>query len=123
MSIAITPNPPYYAVIFSSQRKQTANEYIYNQMIQKMTELAKQQKGFLGIEHVDGENGFELTISYWNTIESIQKWKKHAAHQAVKQKGKDWYLQFKTRICKVEQDYESLLNEGTAHENQEIVMQ
>lgn len=123
MSIASTPNPPYYAVIFSSKRKQTRNEDQYNQMVQKMMELAKQQKGFLGIEHVTGENGFELTISYWNTLEAIQQWKENTAHQAAKQKGENWYLQLKTRICKVEQDYESLLNEGTAHENQEIVMQ
>lgn len=123
MSIAITPHPPYYAVIFSSQRKQTLNEDQYNQMVQKMTELAKQQEGFLGVEHVNGENGLELTISYWNTLKAIQQWKEHTAHQTVKQKGKDWYLQFKTRICKVEQDYESLLNEETIHENREVAMQ
>lgn len=110
MTIAITPNPPYYAVIFSSKR--TENEKGYNQMSKKMLELAQQQEGFLGIESVSEKNGFDLTISYWDSLKSIQNWREHAAHQTAKQKGKvDWYSMFKTRICKVEHDYEFSRNE------------
>ena len=98
--IAKTPPPPYYAVIFTSTRTNT--ESGYDTMGQKMFELAHQQKGFLGVESVTG-----ITISYWKDLESIKKWKENTEHQEAQQKGKaEWYQSFKTRICKVERDYD-----------------
>jgi hypothetical protein len=47
MSLANTPEPPYYAVIFSSIREN--NDESYNQMEVKMDELAKEQTGFFRI--------------------------------------------------------------------------
>jgi len=49
--IAKTPEPPYYAVIFTSQMSGGDNKG-YEAMGDKMVELASQQKGFLGIESV-----------------------------------------------------------------------
>jgi hypothetical protein len=47
-SIARTPDPPYYAVIFTSLR--TEGDHGYGQMADRMLELASQQPGFLGVE-------------------------------------------------------------------------
>lgn len=105
MLMASTPNPPYYAVIFSSQRKDHIPEH--DLMSNRMLQLAQKQKGFLGIEKVSDPNGFDLMISYWDSREAIQNWRNHVTHQAAQQKGKnDWYEKFKTRICRVEHDYE-----------------
>ncbi len=46
--IAQTPIPPYYAEIFSSTSTEGNNGY--SEIADKMVELAKQQKGFLGVE-------------------------------------------------------------------------
>ena len=43
--LATTPQPPYYAVIFSSQR--TADDNGYADMATRMLELAVKQPGFL----------------------------------------------------------------------------
>ena len=43
------PQPPYYAVIFSSQRN-THDDAGYGAMAERMVELAAQQPGFLGME-------------------------------------------------------------------------
>lgn len=57
--IAKTPEPPYYAVIFASQR--TEGNRGYGKMADKMVELASQQKGFLGVESArDGELGITI---------------------------------------------------------------
>ena len=50
--ISRTPNPPYYAVIFSTIR--TNIEEGYEETAQQMEELAKQQEGYLGIESAKG---------------------------------------------------------------------
>ena len=48
MSIAKTPEPPYYAVIFTSV--QSADTEGYPSMAKKMVKLAAEQPGYLGVE-------------------------------------------------------------------------
>lgn len=101
--IANTPKPPYYAVIFTSERSDENEEY--GNMANRMLELAKEQEGFLGIESARENLG--ITVSYWKDTESIKKWKMNAEHQVAQQKGRsDWYDSYKTRICLVERDYD-----------------
>ncbi len=100
--IASTPAPPYYAVIFTSLRSVGDNGY--DQMSEKMMNMAQEQDGFLGIESVRQELG--ITISYWRDLQSIQKWRDNADHKFAREKGrKIWYKSFTTRIAKVERDY------------------
>lgn len=100
--IAKTPQPPYYAVIFTSVKNKNDKEY--NQMAIKMEELAKQQSGFLGVESAQEEVG--ITVSYWQSLEAIQQWKSNIDHIEAQQKGISiWYKNYKVRIAKVERDY------------------
>ena len=100
--IARTPQPPYYAVIFTSIR--TGVENGYEVVAQRMVELADEQPGFLGVESAREEVG--ITVSYWRDPDSIAAWKRHAEHQIAQERGKqDWYSAYKTRICKVEREY------------------
>ncbi len=102
--IANTPQPPYYVVIFSSVR--TDVEDGYQEMAQEMEDLARIQPGFLGMEHVR-ENGLGLTLSYWQSEEAIKSWKENERHMLAQSYGKaKWYRAYKTRVCKVERDYE-----------------
>lgn len=98
-----TLQPPYYAVIFTSQR--TEGDKGYGKMAETMEELASAQPGFLGIESArDTQLG--ITVSYWNSLEAIEKWKNHAAHIIAQQKGKEeWYKNYIVRVCKVERAY------------------
>ncbi|MCM3727010.1 antibiotic biosynthesis monooxygenase [Neobacillus cucumis] len=98
-----TLQPPYYAVIFTSQR--TEGDKGYGKMAETMEELASTQPGFLGIESVrDTQLG--ITVSYWNSLEAIEKWKNHAVHIIAQQRGKEeWYKNYKVRVCKVERAY------------------
>jgi heme-degrading monooxygenase HmoA len=100
--IAATPQAPYYAVIFTSLR--TEGDHGYEDMAQRMVALALQQPGFLGVE--SAREGVGITVSYWQSLESIRAWKAHAEHLIAQQTGRrEWYSQYKTRIAKVERDY------------------
>ncbi|MFS2187312.1 antibiotic biosynthesis monooxygenase [Mucilaginibacter sp. Mucisp84] len=100
--IAQTPQPPYYAVIFTSVR--TGVEEGYGDMAVEMVELARQQEGFLGVE--SARNNVGITVSYWQSVEAIKNWKANARHMFAQQQGRDkWYLNYKVRICRVEHDY------------------
>lgn len=101
--IANTPKPPYYAVIFTSLRTEVDEGYA--DMAQKMVALAKQQRGFLGVESAREDVG--ITVSYWSDLEAIKEWKQHFEHLAAQALGREkWYQAFTTRICKVERDYQ-----------------
>lgn len=100
--LANTPTPPYYAVIFTSVKMESDEGY--DEMAERMVELAQQQPGFLGIESARNEVG--ITVSYWTDLVSIKNWREHAEHTIAREKGRtDWYKAFKTRIAKVERDY------------------
>jgi heme-degrading monooxygenase HmoA len=103
-SLAKTPEPPYYAVIFSSQR--THGDRGYASMAERMLELASEQPGFLGAESVRGPDGFGITVSYWSSEEAIAAWRSHADHKPVQEAGKRvWYADYQLRVAKVERAY------------------
>lgn len=100
--IAKTPEPPYYAVIFTTLR--TDFDDGYEDTALKMEKLAKQQDGYLGIESARNELG--ITVSYWKNVEAIKNWKNNVEHSIVREKGRAfWYKKYQLRICKVERDY------------------
>ncbi len=100
--IATTPNPPYYAVIFTSQR--TEDDDGYAAMAEAMAKLAAQQEGYLGME--SARDGLGITVSYWRDLDSIRKWKMQADHLQAQALGKSqWYAAYKVRIAKVEREY------------------
>lgn len=97
-----TPQP-YYAVIFTSVK--TDNDTGYNEMSELMVALAKKQDGFLGVDSARNEIG--ITVSYWESLEAISKWKAHTDHLIAQKKGmKDWYEWYNVKICRVEREYD-----------------
>ena len=102
IAIANTPRPPYYAVIFTSLR--TEGDQGYGATAERMLELAAQQQGFLGVESAREEVG--ITVSYWDSLEAIARWKADAEHAQARALGRErWYEAFKVRIARVERDY------------------
>ncbi|AWI03436.1 antibiotic biosynthesis monooxygenase family protein [Clostridium drakei] len=98
-----TPKTPYYAVIFTSIRTSIDNEY--EKVSDNLVDIVSKQKGFLGVESVRNEEGFGVTISYWDSLDSINEWKDNNSHMKAKEMGKKmWYSKYMIRICKVEKD-------------------
>jgi heme-degrading monooxygenase HmoA len=99
-----TLKPPYYAVIFTTQR--TEGEHGYEEMATRMVELAAKQPGYLGVESVRDDQGVGITVSYWESLDAIRNWKRNEEHLVAQSKGKsEWYNRFQLRICKVEREY------------------
>lgn len=101
---AQTPPPPYYAVIFTSQR--TEGDEGYGSMADRMVELAAEQPGFLGVESARGAGGFGITVSYWESHQAIANWKANAERRIAQETGKaQWYADYQLRVAKVERAY------------------
>lgn len=101
---AKTPDPPYYAAIFTSQR--TPGDDGYSAMANAMFELAMQQPGCLGAESVRAADGMGITVAYFVDEASIAQWKQNSRHLAAQELGKKrWYEHYELRIAKVERAY------------------
>lgn len=101
---APTPEPPYYAVIFTNRLDPEAKGY--EATARRMLELALEQPGFLGAESVRDEQGVGITVSYWQSEEAIAQWRRHADHRVAQQRGRqEWYEAFCVRVARVERAY------------------
>ncbi|MDB6168431.1 MAG: Antibiotic biosynthesis monooxygenase [Verrucomicrobia bacterium] len=103
-ALAKTPEPPYYAVIFTSLR--TDGDAGYSAMSERMVELGSNQEGFLGIESARNPDGTGITVSYWRDEAAIRAWKENADHRKAQHGGQQaWYADYTVRIAKVERAY------------------
>lgn len=103
--LARTPEPPYYAVIFSS-RVSGHDPDGYVAASETMFALAQQQPGFLGIETVRDADGRGITVCYWDSEASIAAWREQADHAAVQERGRHlWYEAYDVRVARVERAY------------------
>ena len=101
--------PPYYAVIFTTVTIEKIDEE-YEKTSKRMIELAKSQKGYLGIDSV--RSGVGITVSYWRTLEDIKAWRDNLEHRRARKLGVEkWYKKYELRICKVEKAYSFNSNE------------
>lgn len=104
-AFAKTPRPPYYAVIFASQRRAGADDG-YAATADRMVELAAQQPGYLGVESTRDAEGFGITVSYWSDEAAILAWRNELEHAAARERGRnDWYQRYELRVARVERAY------------------
>jgi heme-degrading monooxygenase HmoA len=102
--LASTPQPPYYAVIFTSLH--TGEDQGYEEMADRMEALARAQPGFLGLESAQSPDGAGITISYWASAEAIRGWREQLDHRAAQERGRAaWYRAYQVRVCRVERAY------------------
>jgi heme-degrading monooxygenase HmoA len=104
--MAFTREPPYWAVIFTSER--TSEDVTgYEQTAAEMVALALRQPGFLGVDAARGTDGVGITVSYWESLDAIRKWRCHADHQAAQKLGREkWYRTYNLRVARVERVYD-----------------
>jgi uncharacterized protein (DUF952 family)/heme-degrading monooxygenase HmoA len=97
---------PYTAVIFTNQHS-GADIDGYERAAARMTELAQQQPGYRGIESTRGDDGFGITVSYWDSDADARAWKQHSEHLAIQHTGRNrWYRWYRLRVAQVEREYD-----------------
>jgi heme-degrading monooxygenase HmoA len=102
--MAVPSSRPYYAVVFTSLRTDLDDDG-YAKTADRMEQLARDQPGFLGVESARGADGVGITVSYWDSLESIRRWREHAEHKLAQRDGKaKWYASYHLRVCRVEEE-------------------
>jgi heme-degrading monooxygenase HmoA len=85
------PRSGQIAVIFISESSGEGSGD-YETAAEAMAELVAQQPGFLGVDWVGGEDGREITISYWADDASAAAWRSHPEHSRIREQGRGRWL-------------------------------
>lgn len=75
-----------YIVIFKATIKQF--DATYSEMAQNLRNKALSQFNCIKFE-ASSENGFEIALSYWNSLEDIKQWQRDAEHLVAQHLGKE----------------------------------
>jgi heme-degrading monooxygenase HmoA len=79
----------------------------YQELDAQLMKLAKNQKGFLGIESFTNQDGKDVSIVSFETEKDMLDWKMQPEHQKAQSQGRAaWYEHYHVRVCKVEREYE-----------------
>jgi len=93
-----------YAVIFKAKEKHLDSQY--QDMAKKMRSLAFSKyncKDFVAVS----ENGLELAVSYWESLDDIKHWKADSEHLVAQELGQnEWYSSYKIEIVNIIREYE-----------------
>ncbi len=101
--MAATPEPPYWAVIFTSVRTD-GDDAAYGEMAALMERLAQARPGYLG--HESAREAVGITVSYWADEDSILGWRRDVEHMAAMRLGRErWYAGYALRVARVERAY------------------
>jgi len=104
-----TPEPPYFAVIFTNRRASWGDkttDHEYDAAAARMAELAETIPGHLGIESTRSSDGTGITVSYWADEAAIEQWRRHPDHLDAQAQGRrEWYEWYEVRVARVERAY------------------
>ncbi len=88
-----------FVVIFRAVIAETDEDY--NRTARRLRQLAREEYGCLRFESFR-EGDRELTISYWETREQIDRWKRDAEHRKAQEKGRaKWYRSYQIEIAEI----------------------
>jgi heme-degrading monooxygenase HmoA len=92
-----------YAVIFKAKTSKLDETYF--KMAKRMRELAMSEYGCQEFTAVtEGSN--EIAISYWESLEQIEKWKQNSEHLVAQKLGVEkWYERYSVEIVEVIRQY------------------
>jgi heme-degrading monooxygenase HmoA len=103
--ISKTPQPPYYAVVFTSINGDVDHTE-HTAMFHRLLERTASHPGYLGIEPARNPDGSGVAVVYFADAESITAWARDPEHRVAKQRGREeWYSHYMIRICRVEREY------------------
>lgn len=92
-----------YVVIFKAQINILDDEYF--QTAQQLREKAIKYFNCQKFEAIS-EQGYEIALSYWNSLEDIKAWSTDAEHVVAQHLGKErWYEDFSVEICEILRNY------------------
>jgi heme-degrading monooxygenase HmoA len=98
-----------FAVIFEVTPTKTGKDE-YLEIAANLKRFLSKLEGFVSIERFQSlvDEGKLLSLSFWETEESIEVWRNLVEHRMAQKKGKDLLFEsYRIRVAEVRRDYTS----------------
>ncbi|MGW4567648.1 antibiotic biosynthesis monooxygenase family protein [Streptomyces sp. NPDC004561] len=101
----ILAEPPYYAVVFTSNRTDH-DPGGYREAAAHLSRLVRDIPGFLGEDSAHTPGGLAISVAYFRDLAGIERWRQHPEHLAAKRRGREhWYERYAIHIARVEHSH------------------
>ena len=92
-----------YAVIFKAEPGEQGDDYA--ETARRLRKLAEEKYGCRSFISFS-DKGRELSISYWDSLGEIERWKYDAEHLRAQEKGRrKWYCGYHIQLLEILKDY------------------
>lgn len=85
-------------VLFRIRTREDINQEEYQRAFARMLELVSQVPGFVGIEGFAGEDGSELAVARFESLEAIAAWRDQPEHVRTRRRGREEFLRRTTSL-------------------------
>ena len=100
-------------VIFGRKMRADANLDEYRQHHDRMDEIVRQIPGFIDIKGYRADDGQELAIVRFESLEALDAWRNHPEHVTTQREArKSFYESYWVQVCPTIRDYEWQLDTG-----------
>ncbi len=95
-----------YAVIFRARAAELDDDY--SASAARLRQIAMQRYGCREFTSAF-EDGYEIAISYWDSLDDIAAWKADPVHREAQARGRQqWYAGYRVQVVRIERDYGDL---------------
>ncbi|MGH3852010.1 MAG: antibiotic biosynthesis monooxygenase family protein [Pseudonocardiaceae bacterium] len=94
-------------VLFRIRTREDINQEEYQHVFARMLELVSQVPGFVGIEGFAGEDGSELAVARFESLEAIATWRDQPEHVRTRHRGREeFFASYDVTIATVSRHYD-----------------
>jgi heme-degrading monooxygenase HmoA len=92
-------------VVFRSRVREGVGEAL-SQVGQRMYELASSMPGFISYKDFVAEDGENVAIVEFESLETLAAWREHPEHKIAQQQGRDlFFSEYHIQVCTPVRDY------------------
>jgi heme-degrading monooxygenase HmoA len=93
-------------IVFRSRLKPNFDQQALGQLGQRMYQLASSMPGFLSYKDFAAEDGENVTVIEFESLETLAAWRKHPEHEVAQQRGRDeFFSEYHIQVCTPVRDY------------------
>ncbi len=100
-------------ILFEIEERPEVEGPEYKAASKRMNELVRSMPGFISSEDYTGEDGKELSIVRFESLEALEAWRKHPEHLRTQKRGRDeFYESYHVQVLAPVREYTFKRGEG-----------
>jgi len=94
-------------IVFRSRIKPGVEQQL-TQVGQRMFELASSMPGYISYKDFVAEDGENVSVIEFESLESLSAWREHPEHKIAQQRGREeFFSEYRIQVCTPVRDYGS----------------